>query len=139
MESSRKGELTPAVLLIGIGKAQLLFLLTGTALLLLFCRIAYSLEDPESVTEPLSLLALCLASLAGGIGAVRFTGDGILSGLISGVVTMALVRILAALPFASSGLDLTQTILFCCLIPVFSVCGAVLGKKRRKQTKHKRR
>jgi len=139
MEASRKGELTPMTLLIGIGKAQLVFLATGILLLLLFCRIAYSLDNPESITGPLSLVALCLSALAGGIGAVRFTGDGILSGFCSGVLTMVLVRCLAALPVPSSGMDLPHTILFCLMIPVCSVCGAVLGKKRKKQNRHKYR
>lgn len=139
MESSRKGEKTPAAWITAIAGAQLVFLAAGAVFLLIFCRIAFSLDDPAAVTMPLSITALCLSSLAGGIAAVRLTGDGLLSGLVSGTVSLALVRALSALPLPASGMDMKQTILFCCLIPALSVCGAVVGKKRRKITRHKHR
>lgn len=139
MEASRKGKKSSAPWIKAIAAAQLVFLAAGVLLLLLFCRIAYSLDDPAAVTAPLSMTALCLSSLAGGIAAVRLTGDGLLSGLISGTVSLALVRALSALPLPASGMDMGQTVLFCCLIPALSVCGAVLGKKRKKSTRHKHR
>lgn len=139
MESSRRRENTPVSWITGIAKAQLLFLAAGTVLLLLFTWIAFCLEDPDSVLIPLALSALCLSSLAGGIGAVRFTGDGILSGCISGVISMTLVHALSLLPLPAASAEMGQTLLFTCLIPVLSVCGAVLGKKRKKQGKHRRR
>ena len=139
MEKSRKGEAASAVWITGVLKAQLVFLLTGTVLLTLFCWIAHGLEDPDSVTRPLSLAALCLSALAGGIGAVRFTRDGLLSGLVSGTVSVLLLRILTVLPASPSGMETGQMLFFLCLLPVLSVCGAVLGKRRRKNPKHRHR
>ncbi len=139
MESSRKNENISARWLIGIAKAQFVFLAAGAVLLTIFCWIAWQLEDPESITRPLSLVALCLSSLVGGIGAVRFTGDGLLSGFISGTVSLMMIRLLAMLPLPTSGTEMGQMIVFCCLIPALSVCGAILGKKRRKNTRRKHR
>ena len=139
METSRKRENTATGWITGLAKAQLVFLVTGAVLLLSFAWIASVLEDPDSVLLPLSLTALCLSSLAGGIAAVRCTGDGLLSGLLSGTVSMVLVRILSALPLPPTDMETGKMILFLCLIPALSVCGAVLGKKRKKQTRHKHR
>ena len=138
MDSSKHKELTPATLFFGICKAQGVFLLCGGIFLLIFCWIAYIVPDPDAVLMPLSLVALCLSALAGGIGAVRFTGDGLVSGLCSGVLSMLLIRCLSVIPLSgASQLSSGYTVLFYLLIPVLSVCGAVLGKKRKKQIRHK--
>jgi len=138
MDPSKSKEFSPAVLLLGICKAQAAAFLTGGLLLLIFSGIACGLQDPGAVIPPLSLVALCLSALAGGIGAVRFTGDGLLSGLCSGVLTMFLVRCMAMLPAAeTAGMETGHTVLFYCLLPVLSVCGAVIGKRRKKSTRKK--
>jgi len=138
MEKTRKREVTPLTWITGIGKAQLVFLSAGALLLLVFTWIALGLEDPDSVTVPLSTTALCLSALAGGIASVRCTGDGLLSGLVSGTVSLVLVRMLSLLPLPSAAPEPTQVFLHLCMIPALSVCGAILGKKRKKQTRHKR-
>lgn len=139
MEKTRRRESPPLTWITGIGKAQFVFLAAGALLLLLFTWIAFGLDDPDGVTLPLSTTALCLSSLAGGIAAVRCTGDGILSGLVSGTVSLLLVRALALLPLPSAAPEPTRMFLHLCLIPALSICGAVLGKKRKKQTKHRHR
>ena len=139
MEKTRRRESTPLTWITGIGKAQLVFLAAGALLLLLFTWIALGLEDPDSVTLPLSATALCLSSLSGGIAAARCTGDGVLSGLVSGTVSLVLVRVLSLLPLPSAATEPTQIFLHLCLIPALSICGAVLGKKRKKQIKHRHR
>ena len=78
-----KDKPTLAVLFFSAVRAQIVMFLTRLVLLLLFCTIAYSLADPDTVTVPLSLAALFAGGLAGGIAAVRFSGDGILSGWLS--------------------------------------------------------
>ena len=139
MENSRKRETASTAWILGIAKAQLVFTAAGALFLLLFCWIACCLDDPASVTRPLSLTALCLSSLAGGFAAVRFTGDGLLSGLLSGTVSLLLLRALSLFSLPPSGMELEQVLLFTVLVPVLSVCGAVLGRKRKKITRHKHR
>ncbi len=134
----KEGEGATLRLVTSLVKAQLVFLVTGMVLVLLFCAIALRLTDTSSVTVPLSLLALALASIAGGVGAVRMSGDGLLSGFLSGGITMGLVWALSLLPLPGASLETGDRVLFYCLMPVLSLCGAVVGKKR-KSTKHRRR
>ena len=131
-----KDKPTIAVLLFSAVRAQIAMFLTGLALLFLFCAVAYSLADPDTVVVPLSLTALFAGGLAGGIAAVRFSGDGILSGWLSGVMSALLVWLLSFLPIpmanGASQLELVPaTILFLCL-PLSSLIGAVIGRKRSK-------
>lgn len=123
--------------LIGLTKAQLVFCVTGLVLLLVCTAIAWSLEDPASVQKPLAYTSLCLSALIGGIAAVRFTEDGLLSGLLSGTLSLALVRVLSLLPLPKTEMEMPEFVCFLCLIPVLSLCGAVVGKRRKK--KHHRR
>ncbi len=133
------GEVAPVSVLASIAKAQLLFLAVGLGLTLIFCLIAHRLADPAAVTTPLSLLALALAAIVSGIGAVRWTGDGLVSGLLSGGVTMGLVWAISLLPMPDAPLEVGDRVLFYCLIPVLALCGAVLGKKRRRSARTHRR
>lgn len=131
-----KDKPTLAVLFFSAVRAQIVMFLTGLVLLLLFCAIAYSLADPDTVTVPLSLAALFAGGLAGGIAAVRFSGDGILSGWLSGVMSALLLWLLSFLPIqTASGAShfalVPETILFLCL-PLSSLIGAVIGRKRGK-------
>ncbi len=138
-QRSGGGEAAPVGVLASMVKAQLLFLAVGLGLTVLFCLIAHRLTDPAAVTTPLSLLALALAAIVSGIGAVRWTGDGLLAGLLSGGVTMGLVWAISLLPMPASPLQVRDRILFYCLIPVLALCGAVLGKKRRRTVRSHRR
>ena len=61
-----KDKPTLTVLLFSAVRAQIAMFLTGLALLFLFCAVAYSLADPDTVTVPLSLAALFAGGLAGG-------------------------------------------------------------------------
>ena len=106
----------------------------GSALLLLtvFCLIALSCDDPDSIILPLSLCALYLSSTVGGIFAVRLSGDGILSGALSGLITAGIVFLLSALPLTDSPFSLPTSLLLLSLIVLFSSVGAVIGHKRTK-------
>lgn len=119
--------------LVGLCKAQLVFCLAGAVLLLISTVIAWNLEDPAAVQKPLAYTSLCLSALIGGIAAVRCTEDGLLSGLLSGTLSLALVRTLSLLPLSSSEIEMTEFVCFLCLIPVLSLCGAVVGKRRKKK------
>lgn len=131
MDTSHKNKSLFSAMLTGIGLAQFFTIGIGFVLLLLFCAIAYPMKDPDSVIVPLSLCALYLSSLIGGFAAVRISGDGILSGLISGVLTMLFFRMLSLLPFPSPCITTVQAGTFLALIPAASVCGSFLGKKRK--------
>lgn len=123
-----------SILFISAIRAQLILLLTAIVLLIVFCAVAYSLDDPDTVIIPLSLAALFGSGLAGGIAAVRISGDGLFSGWLSGVVSALLIWLMSFLPFpaaAHSFAPLPATILFLCL-PVSSLIGAVIGRKRKK-------
>lgn len=139
MEKTHKGTLGLSGWIVAIAKAQLVFLVTGLLLLLLATTIACQLDDPGSVLHPLAGTALCLSALAGGIAAVRFTEDGILSGLLSGTVSLALLRCLSLLPLPDSTLEIHTFIVFLCLVPIGAVCGAVVGKRRRKKKARSRK
>ncbi len=119
--------------LFGLGKAQLVFCLTGLLLLLLGTGIAMATKDPGSLQKPLAYTALCLSSLVGGIAAVRFTEDGLLSGLLSGTLSLGLVRLLSLAPLPASAMEMIEFVCFLCLIPALSLCGAVVGKRRKKK------
>lgn len=119
-------------------KAQLTMAIVGAALLVCFCAIAYAMDDPDSVTKPLSLCALLLGACCGGFSAVRMSGDGIVSGLCSGALSALLVFALSLLPVPSSGLEMPQTLFFYLGILGAAAAGSVIGK-RRKSTSHNKR
>lgn len=139
MEKNAKQENGIGLWITGLTKAQLVFCVTGLLLLLVSTGIAWNLEDPASVQKPLAYTSLCLSSMIGGIAAVRFTEDGLLSGLLSGTLSLALVRILSLMPLPASKIAMTEFVCFLCLIPIFSVCGAVVGKRRKKKHNRKKR
>ncbi len=112
--------------------AQIVWALSTVILMLIFCIVAYSTADPDSITTPLSLCALYLSALIGGIAAVRISGDGIVSGAVSGVITAILVFALSVLPLPESGFDLPSSLLFTALVIPASVIGSIVGHKRKK-------
>ncbi len=124
----KKRSLLPSCLL-----SQIYWLVSALLLLLIFCSIANAIEDPDSIMKPLALCALYLSAVIGGIGAVRLSGDGPVSGALSGLFTALIVFLLSAFPFPSSGLSTTLTWLLTLAIIPFSVLGAVLGQRKKKK------
>jgi len=114
-------------------RAQAVWALSAVLLLLVFCAVACSTDDPDSILFPLSLCALYLSAFAGGIAAVRFSGDGIMSGLLSGLLTMGLLWLLALLPFPESGVDMPTSLLYTALVIPASAAGAAVGHKRKEK------
>lgn len=110
--------------------SQIAWIISAVLLLFIFCAIAYSTADPASLTTPLSLCALYLSSLFGGIAAVRISGDGIASGALSGLFTALLVFIISALPLPDSAFALPQSIIYTSLVIPASIIGAVIGHKK---------
>ncbi len=130
MKGSQKKERT---LLSACLLAQGVWLVSALVLLLILCATAYSTRDPDAITEPLSMCALYLSSIIGGVAAVRMSGDGIVSGLISGGITALLVMLLSCLPLPASGFDLTHSLIFTSLVIPASAVGALVGRRQRKK------
>ena len=112
--------------------AQAVWLISAIVLLVIFSIIAYSTADPDSIIAPMALCALYISSAIGGIGAVRLSGDGIASGALSGLFTALIVFLLSLLPFPSSGMEISKSLLFNVLVIPASMAGAVIGHKRKK-------
>ena len=110
--------------------AQAVWLIAVLILLPVMALIAYSTDDPDSVTRPLSLCALYLSAVIGGIAAVRYSGDGIASGALSGIITAGLLLLVSAFPLPESGMDQSLSYLLSALVIPASVIGSVLGHKR---------
>ncbi len=119
-------------------KAQIAWGASAVILLLLFSLIAYNSADPDSLILPLSLCALYLSAVIGGFAAVRLSGDGIMSGLLSGLITIVLIRLLALLPFPNSYTELSLSILYTLLVFPASVVGSILGHKRKDKIKRRK-
>ncbi len=102
-------------------------------LLLIFCAIAHSMDDPDSVTVPLSLCSLYIGAVIGGMASIKLSDDGIISGIISGAISAVLLFALSALPLPDSGMSLANSAIFTLLVVPASVLGAFIGKKRSKK------
>jgi putative membrane protein (TIGR04086 family) len=114
----------PFVLVIGF-----LFLLIGTL-------VAYRSADPHTLIPPLSLAALGLTSLMGGlISARRRRGNPLLSGLLCGLI-MNLLLLGGALLFEGQGVSLGYSPLMQwglhAAVAVLSLLGARMGMGRRR-------
>ena len=114
-------------------QAQAVWAASAVLLLLVFCGVAYSTDDPDSLTFPLSLCALYLSAAAGGIAAVRLSGDGIMSGLLSGAITMVLIWILALLPLPESHVELPMSLVYTALVIPASAVGAAVGHRKKEK------
>ncbi|MBQ9995875.1 MAG: TIGR04086 family membrane protein [Clostridia bacterium] len=114
-------------------QAQAVWAASAVLLLLIFCGVAYSTDDPDSLTFPLSLCALYLSAAAGGIAAVRLSGDGIMSGLLSGAITMVLIWILALLPLPESHVELPMSLVYTALVIPASAVGAAVGHRKKEK------
>ncbi len=117
-------------ILISSIQAQAVWAISAILLLLIFCAIAYTTDDPDGITMPLSLCALYLSAIAGGIAAVRISGDGIMSGLLSGVITAVIIYLLSFLPLPGSQIEMPLSLLYTLLVIPASVVGSALGHKR---------
>ncbi len=102
-------------------------------LLLISCAAANAAEDPGSLTKPLALACLYLSAFISGIAAVRFSGDGILSGLLSGTITALLMLLFSCLPLPESGTAFPMNLLLTAAVIPASCAGAFIGRKRNRR------
>ncbi|MBE6625739.1 MAG: TIGR04086 family membrane protein [Ruminococcaceae bacterium] len=117
--------------------SQGIFLFSSLVLLLIFCAISSSMEDPDSITTPLSLCALYLGSLIGGFSASKLSDAGIISGLIAGVLSAVIIFAMSAFPLPSSGVTETKSLILTLIVVPISLSGAFIGKKRAKKPKRR--
>ena len=110
--------------------SQAVFAIFSVVFLLIFCAIAFSLDDPDSVSIPLSLCALYLSAVIGGIAAVKFSADGIASGALSGLFSAVIIFVMSLLPLPASGFALPMSLVYILLIIPASLLGSVIGHKR---------
>ena len=82
--------------------SQGFFFVSSIILLLIFCGIASSMDDPDSVITPLSLCALYIGAVIGGVSSVKLSDAGIVSGLVSGALSAVLLFALSAFPLFRS-------------------------------------
>ena len=99
--------------------------------LLISCCAANAAEDPGSMIVPLSLACLYLSALVSGFSAVRLSGDGILSGIVSGTLTALLMLLLACFPLPASSLAFPYTLICTAAVIPCACAGAVIGRKRK--------
>ena len=119
--------------------AQIPFIICTVVLLLIFCSIANSSDDPLSVAVPLSICARYLSSIVGGFAATKLSSDGVLAGLISGILTASIVFLLSTFPLYSYGFSSLISVLLKLLVIPASVIGAVLGKKKSRAHRSRQR
>ena len=119
-------------------KAQIAWLTSGAALLLILCAVAYSTEDPDELIKPLSLTALYLSSAIGGICAVRLSGGRMMTGLISGLITALIVFTLSVIPIYKSGLGIAESLILNALVIPSAFVGAYVARPRANNLKKHR-
>ncbi len=110
--------------------AQVVWLISAIILLLVFSIIAVSAVDPKPLMTPLALCAAYLSSCFGGIAAVRLSGDGILSGFVSGVMTVVFMLIISTLPIPGCDIEYPYALVFELLVVPAAIIGSIIGKKR---------
>jgi putative membrane protein, TIGR04086 family/integral membrane protein, TIGR04097 family len=112
-------------------------ILTAGILLLIFAVIAYSNHDPDRLAFPLSLAALYIGALAGGIIASRRTkARTLFCGAISGLMYLFVIFTIS---LAVSGgndvrtaIDGVNSVIAHAAVAAVSIAGAVIGADRKR-------
>lgn len=120
-------------------KALAVTVLAAALLLTVFTATAYGTEDPDKLVGTLSLTALYLSALIGGVVSARLSDMGVAAGAVLGVMTSLLVFLLSFLP-VSSGVDRSIGVraALCLAVTAVGAAGGLLGKKRgRRRPKYK--
>lgn len=131
----KKEELTfPSLIKRCLVFSGIFFLLTAL-LVLLLSLIFYNTENPGSIVLFVATASMYLSALISSFALSKFNGGLYLwGGLILGAMVLAVILI------ASIFIKVENHNIFLQLaIPAITVLGALLGKKREKRNKHKRR
>lgn len=127
-------------LVIGILKGSLAGIVSGGVLMLIMAAIACATPDPGKLTSWMGYAALALATVVGGAFAVRFTGDGVLSGLLCGTAMSLMLWAVSLIPVGWESTLSAGVSALLHLIPCGAgVVGALIGKKRAPKRRRRRR
>ncbi len=121
---------------------SLLFgLLAAVLLLLIAVALTYAQSDPSRFATPASLVTLYLAVSLTGFLAARASDSPVLAGGICGAVWLVLVLLLSLIAGGDGGCGFGTlgTLLARASIPIASVLGALIGKKRTKRASSHRK
>lgn len=116
-------------------KSQIAWIVSGVVLLVIFCAVAYSTEDPDAMMKPLALTALYLSAAIGGVFAARLSGGRMICGLLSGGFTALIVFALSVIPIFDSGITIGEGLIMNALIIPASFIGSFIGTPRSKKPK----
>ena len=119
-------------------RAEIPWALSGISLLLIFCLIAYSAKDPDTLTTPLSIAALYISSVVGGIFASRFSNGSFICAATSGAISAFCIFLLSLIPIYDTGTDTVLGLALNALIIPSFLLGAFVGRPRAKAKKRKR-
>ena len=108
-------------------------LLTFALCLFVFSAILCGTENPGPLYLPLALFSMYAGALAAGILSVRFSGDGVVSGLLGGSIYAAVVFLLSLLPLPSASVPSSVGHILLLLALPTSVLGSVLGRRKVKK------
>ncbi|MBQ9779649.1 MAG: TIGR04086 family membrane protein [Clostridia bacterium] len=115
----------------------------GLVLLLIVTAVAYASPDPDSLTTPLSMGALGLTALLGGLVAARRGGSrplvcGLLSGLLFNVLLLALSLFFGEDARQSLTLGLSSPLLWGLhgAVVLIAALGGKIGGRRPQKSKH---
>ena len=140
-QRTQEAQDSPWLLAKHTGKSLLITLGVSVALLLVLSLAAYFYTDPDQLIRPLGLGGAALASLIGGIAAVRIHGhSALICGLLNGCA-FTVVLLVFSLFFRAhaSGYSAGISCLLHAAVLLFSVAGAFLGLRRSQTHKNKRR
>lgn len=129
--NSAKREADTRVLVFGILKGCLAGIASAVVLMLIMTAIACMAPDPGKLTAALGYAALALSAVVGGIFAVRFTGDGVLSGLLCGCAMSLVFWAISFIPVGwestlSGGMSALMHLIPCAA----GALGALVGRRR---------
>lgn len=112
----------------------------GLLFLLIAALIAHTSHDPNAIAASLAYAALYTTALFAGIITVRIHGhSALLCGLISGALLLLAGLLVAACLSADPMLQSTHVLLLRLPVPLLSVAGAYLARKRHKSRSHTHR
>ena len=129
--SRRKRRKEPLVKACLFGSAGAL--LTLAVCLLVFSAVLCGTENPGPLCLPLALFSFYAGALAAGILSVRFSGDGVVSGLLGGCMYAAAVFLLSLLPLPSASVPSSVGHILLLLALPASALGSVLGHRKVKK------
>ncbi len=145
MSFEKKSHISMRDILISGIKGFILSIIVGTVLLFGFTAIAFSVNDPTSVTAPLGYAALYISVISGGIAAARFSGDtsadAAICGGVSGLMMFVLLLFMSFLPTynAESVSSLTSILMYGSIPVSATISGFIFKRKPSRKARHRRR